>query len=83
MRQVHVLETFEDIENVFCGTRMAGDSTPSVDEKDILHIHGDSLTLDSKKFVLGENVRCMGNAFVVHCIGRVMGKRFSADKIAT
>ena len=83
MNQVYVLETFEDIEKAFSRVRSSGDSTPSVENSDRLEIHGDSLTLKSKRFVLGENVRVSGNAFVRHCIGRVLGSQFSADRLNT
>lgn len=83
MRQVYVLETFEDIEHAFNGVRVTGDSTPMVEDNAVLCIHGDSLSIESKKYVLGESVRNKGNDFVLYCINRVMGKKFSADKIQT
>lgn len=83
MRQVFVLDTFEDIEKAFNGVRGPDDKTPMMEEKAKLNIHGDTLTLESENFVLGEHVRSCGNRFVLHCISRVLGKKFSADKINT
>ncbi len=76
MKQVFVLETFEDIEKAFSETRIDGDETPIVEEEAVLHIRNDSLMLESKKFVLGEAVRCMGDQFVLYCIQQVIGNKF-------
>lgn len=80
MKQVFKLETFADIEKAFCGTRAGGDTTPMVAEKDLLVIGGEWMRLESATFVLSEDLQASGRKFVEHCIGKVIGSRFDAQK---
>ena len=80
MKQVFKLETFEDIEKAFCGSRSAGDPVPMAGEKDCLVIGGDWMRLESKTFVLSGDLQVSGRKFVEHCIHKVIGTRFDCEK---
>lgn len=80
MKQVFKLETFDDIKKAFSGSRNAGDPVPMADDKDCLVIGGDWMRLESKNFVLSEELQSSGRKFVEHCIREVIGKRFDCEK---
>jgi hypothetical protein len=82
VKQVYRLESFADIQQAFSVVRAADDLVPMMEEKAMLHIDGESLMLlDSQKFVLADELRRQGKAFVSHCIATYVGKRFVADKL--
>jgi hypothetical protein len=80
MKQVFKLETFEDIEKAFVGIREPDDPVPVVGEKDCLVIGGDWMRIESKSFVLSENMQASGRKFVEYCIYKVIGPHFDAEK---
>lgn len=82
MRQVHLLETFNDVRAAF-SEACDGDSSPRVEAKARLHISRDRLVLESKSFVLSDDLANSGSKFVVDCINFAIGNRFSADHLRT
>lgn len=80
MKQVYKLETFADIRHAFSSVRASGDPVPAVGEKDCLVIGGDWMRLESKTFVLSEDMQQSGRKFVEYCIHEVIGKHFDCEK---
>lgn len=81
MRQVRVLESFEDIATAFARVRQAGTGDEAIEEYAKLHAsESGRLSLSgSKKFVLGDSLREQGNEFIEWCVQRVVSN-YKAEK---
>lgn len=73
MRQVTVLESFNDIEQAFASVRPVG-SPERIEQYAKLYISEDGrMTLnESKLFVLGDSIREQGHEFIEWCVKRVI-----------
>lgn len=77
MRQVYVLETFEDIRSAFYQVRVPSDVTPMIEEKAHIKIEGRDLRLiGSERFVLSESLMAAGQQFISDCLRLAVGTRF-------
>lgn len=81
MKQVYLLDSFQDIEKAFSSDRQAGDATPAIEERARLHISKKSLTLTgTAKFVLSEDLKTKGEGFVKHCIIKCIGNKYELNQ---
>lgn len=84
MRQVHVIETFEDLVHAFSGVRSPDDKYPMAGSYDKIHIlEGGKLRLESKTFMLSDDMRDKGKQLIVYCITKTLGSvgRYTCDTL--